>query len=127
MAEVGNERKKIVIIKGIGVDIIEIERVKMACEDNPRFIERVFTEREKKYSFQYKNPYEHLAARFAGKEATFKALGFRVGWKDVEIVNEPSGKPDLFIKNYSDKFSAHISLSHNRTVAVAFVIIEEKI
>ncbi len=112
------------MIVGIGIDLIEIERIKKACEENPRFIERIFTEKEREYCFKFNEPYEHLAVRFAGKEATFKAIGHRIGWKDVEIINEISGKPNLFIKNLDKEISAHISLSHNRTIAGAVVILE---
>lgn len=111
------------MIVGIGFDIIEIERVKRVCQSNPRFIERIFTEREREYCYQFKEPYEHFAVRFAGKEATFKALGHRIGWKDVEIINEASGKPILLIKNLEKGLSAQISLSHNRTTASAVVIL----
>ncbi len=114
------------MIIGIGIDLIEIERIKRACMENPRFIERIFTERERDYCFKFSEPYEHLAVRFAGKEATFKALGHRIGWKDVEIINEISGKPKLLIKNLENGLSAHISLSHNRTTASAFVILSKE-
>lgn len=113
------------MIIGIGIDLIEIERIKKACEQNPRFLERIFTEREREYCFKFNEPYEHLAVRFAGKEATFKALGHRIGWKDVEILNEISGKPNLLIKNLGKDISAHISLSHNRKIAGAVVILEK--
>ncbi len=114
------------MIIGIGIDLIEIERIKKACEENPRFLERIFTERERDYCFKFKEPYEHLAVRFAGKEATFKALGHRIGWKDVEIINEISGKPKLLIKNLEKGILPRISLSHNRTIASAVVILERE-
>ena len=60
------------MIVGIGMDIIEVRRVKEAVEKNPRFLERIFTRREIDYSLTKKNKYEHLAARFAAKEAFFK-------------------------------------------------------
>lgn len=113
------------MIIGIGIDLIEIERIKRACEGNPRFLERIFTEREREYCFKFNNPYEHLAVRFAGKEAAFKALGHRISWKDVEILNEASGKPNIFIKNLDKNVKAQISLSHNRAFAGAVVILEK--
>ncbi len=113
------------MIIGIGIDFIEIERIKKACESNPRFIERIFTEKEREDCFKFNEPYEHLAVRFAGKEAVFKALGHRIGWKEVEITNEISGKPMVFIKNLESNIIAQISLSHNRTVAGAVVILEK--
>ncbi len=112
------------MIYGIGIDLIEIERIRKAIETHPKFLERIFTEKEREYCFRFKNPYEHFAGRFAAKEATFKALGHRLGWKDVEILNEHSGKPILSIKNLNKELSAHLSLSHNKDTASAVVILE---
>jgi holo-[acyl-carrier protein] synthase len=61
------------MVKGIGIDIIEVERVKKLAEKNPRFLERIFTDREISYCVEKRNKYQHLAARFAAKEAFFKA------------------------------------------------------
>ncbi len=112
------------MIYGIGIDLIEIERIRKAIETNPKFLERIFTEKEREYCFRFKNPYEHFAVRFAAKEATFKALGHRLGWKDVEILNEPSGKPILSIKSLNKELSSYVSLSHNKDTASAVVILE---
>ena len=72
----------------VGVDLIEIERVRRALDKRPRFAERVFTEAERAYCFSRANPAQHFAARFAGKEAVGKALGCGVEfmWRDIEIV-----------------------------------------
>ncbi len=114
------------MVKGIGIDIIEVERVKKIAEKNPKFLNRIFTSREVSYCLKKRNKYQHLAARFAAKEAFFKAIGKRISWKEVELFNLPSGKPQLEIKS-KEKFSfvdAHVSISHLKEYAVAMVILE---
>ena len=85
------------MIIGIGVDIVEVERVERAATRfGDRFLKRVFTEREIDYSMSKTHSYQKLASRFAAKEAAFKALGTGLtNWKDVETTIEPSGKPNL--------------------------------
>jgi len=114
------------MVKGIGIDLIEVERVKRTAEKNPKFLERIFTSREVGYCLKKRNKYQHLAARFAAKEAFFKAIGRRINWKDVELINAPSGKPRLEIKS-KERVSfveAHVSISHLKEYAVAMVILE---
>ena len=114
------------MVKGIGIDLIEVGRIKKIAEKNPKFLERIFTSREVSYCQGKKNKYQHLAARFAAKEAFFKAIGRRINWKDVELFNLPSGKPQLEIKS-KERFSfieAHVSISHLKEYAVAIVILE---
>jgi holo-[acyl-carrier protein] synthase len=121
------DRKPGMII-GIGVDIIEVERIQKLVERNPRFLARVFTDTEIKYSEGKKNRFQHLAARFAAKEAFFKALGKKIKWTDVGIVNLPSGKPELELKDEkSYAFDrTHVSLSHIQDYAIAYVVLERK-
>ena len=115
------------MILGVGVDIIEVERIKTIAEKNPRFLKRVFTETEIAYCSKMKNKHQHLAARFAAKEAFFKALGRKISWTDVGIKNLPSGKPVLEIQSKSrypfDK--ADVSISHLRDYAVTTVILTQ--
>ena len=105
-----------------GVDIIEISRVKESIESlGERFINRVFTEKEIEYC-ESKNAqkYQHYAARFAAKEATFKALSWKledkyaICWKDIEVVDNEQGRPSLNIigMNLDDIENIDISLSH---------------
>ena len=121
------------MILGIGTDIIEVERVKNAVE-KPEFKAKVFTEREIAYCDQAPNA-ERFAARGAAKEAFFKALG--TGWRnemeitDVEVINDELGKPEIVLSgNVLDVFNAmggkkiHVSLSHIKATAIAYVIIE---
>jgi len=124
------------MIKGIGIDIIEIDRIKGAVEKyGESFIKRVFTEQEIKYCKgrnQYRIP--ELAVRFCAKEAYSKALGTGISgfgsrakdgitWKEVEVVNNDKGKPLLAIRGKLDP-GAHVSLSHSRDFAVASVYLE---
>jgi len=113
------------MIYGIGIDIIEVERIQSLAEKNTRFLTRIFTETEITYCTKMKNKYQHLAARFAAKEAFFKAIGRKINWTDIGIKNLPSGKPVLEIL-CEEKFpfkKADVSLSHLKDYAVATVIL----
>lgn len=120
-----------------GVDIIEISRVKESIESlGERFINRVFTEKEIEYCESKKaQKYQHYAARFAAKEATFKALSWKledkyaICWKDIEVVDDKQGRPSLNIigMNLDDIENIDISLSHCKEYAVANVTVLTKI
>ena len=124
------------MILGIGTDIIENERVRRAV-DKPAVLEKAFSPREIEYCTKGNN-IESFAARVAGKEAFFKALG--TGWigemkiYEVEILNDELGKPYIVLSGDTLKVfeergggKIHISLSHLKEQAVAFVIIEKAI
>jgi len=122
------------MIEGIGVDIIEIDRIReMIDRHGDSFLLKIFTDREIEYCRSKKIPYQHFAARFAAKEALSKALatGWRgdFRWKDVEISNNEQGQPSITLYG---KLSALIgtdrvllSLSHSDNSVVAFVVIEK--
>jgi holo-[acyl-carrier protein] synthase len=123
------------MIKGIGVDMVEIGRVQKLIEADPGFARRIFTDREIAYCEGKFSRAQHYAARFTAKEAFFKALGtgFRDGmsWRDVEVENDALGKPRLRLAAVAlEKFrkrklkKAMLSLSHTREMAVALVVIE---
>ena len=123
-------------ILGTGVDIVETSRIADLMGNHPeRFLERCFTAGEQQDSQSTKRQMEHLAARFAAKEAALKALGTGwaqgIGWTDIEVIKEDSGKPTLNItgraKEIADAMgitSWHLSLTHISTHAVASVIAE---
>ena len=124
------------LLVGVGTDIIEIERIKKACV-NSRFLERVFTVKEREYCFSLKNPYPSLAARFAAKEAVLKALETGLSgcsFKDVEIIKEAdTGKPIVKLSGGAKKVAKEklienimISISHNKTHAIAFAVAQTK-
>ncbi len=124
------------MIKGLGVDTIELERIERVYREyNPRFIDRVYSSEEKAYALRFKDPVPRLAARFAAKEACMKALGtgwnFGVRWKDISVVNNRMGKPELVLtgkaKDFFEKMEAghvHLSITHSRRYATAVVIFE---
>jgi holo-[acyl-carrier protein] synthase len=123
------------MIYGIGVDLIEIERIKQAIERNgQRFIDRLYTEEEQAYCSQ-RPSYACYAARFTAKEAFLKAMGtgLRRGmrWRDIEVYTDELGKPHLRIYGYlqercqSERLQRiHLSLSHSTAYAIAQVVIE---
>jgi holo-[acyl-carrier protein] synthase len=83
-------------VLGLGVDLVDIERVGRVLEKYPRFAQRCFTEHERDYAFRYARPERRLAARFAGKEAVMKSMGTgwrRIRWQDIEITG--GGKPTV--------------------------------
>lgn len=123
------------MIAGLGTDIIEVERVAVKIAKESGFRELVFSKKEIDYCEAKANKFEHYAARFAAKEAFFKALG--TGWLDgtafneVEITNDDKGKPVLALlgqtavtlaaMNFKNIF---VSLTHLKNIASAVVIIE---
>jgi len=122
------------MVKGIGVDIIEIDRIRRNLDETDgRFAAMVFTDAEVSYCSAKPHPAQHFAARFAAKEAVSKALAtgwsgaFR--WKDVEIVNEPSGLPRVILHGELSSLlsgaAIHLSLSHSDSHVVAMAVIEE--
>ncbi len=123
------------MVKGIGVDIIDIVRVKKMVDKGRRYIETLFTPDEMDYAEERHRKEEHYAARFAAKEAFFKAIGtgWRNGmkWTEIEIQNDDLGKPDISLSGktleiFKEKGNStiNLSLSHTKEYAVAFVVIE---
>jgi holo-[acyl-carrier protein] synthase len=124
------------VIVSIGIDIIEVARIREVLLRTPRFAERVFTDAERAYcDSRGAVAAQHYAARFAAKEAALKALqtGWRggIGWQDVEIASRESGAPYLIftgqVLEVFEKFGAtatHLSISHTTQHAIAQVILE---
>jgi holo-[acyl-carrier protein] synthase len=121
------------MIAGIGVDIVEIERIASALKRyGGAFASKLFTPSEIAYCSGKAFPAQHYAVRFAAKEAFSKAIATgwsgTFHWKDVEVVNDAAGKPD--VKLYGEtarkigSARVNVSLSHNETNAVAFIVIE---
>lgn len=119
------------ILLGLGCDVIEVERVRGVLErQGERFLQRVFTEEERTYSFGHKFPHRHLAARFAAKEAVSKAfttgIGAELGWKSVSIFHGTRREPLVRLDDKGRALLAQVgathvlvSLSHTDTVAMA--------
>ena len=124
------------MIVSIGIDIIEVARIREVLQRTPRFAERVFTPAERAYcDGRGAVSEQHYAARFAAKEAALKALqtGWRGGiaWQDVEIAARDSGAPFLILHGpvrelfeKSGATAAHLSMSHTSEHAIAQVVLE---
>ncbi len=124
------------MIYGIGTDIVEIERISMLSERyGGRFPERILTLEEKQAFDSSSSPVHFLAKRFAAKEALSKAIGtglrHPVSFGNITVVNDPLGKPGFRfhqeLSAYLEQFGIskhHLSLSDDRTVACAFVVLE---
>jgi len=125
------------MIIGTGIDIAEPARLEQAVRRyGERFLQRVFTPKEIAYCERKRNKWERYAARFAAKEAAFKALGtgWRRGvrWRDVEVTNRPSGQPSLQLYGQAKKFATRqgvrriaLSLTHAQQFVLAQVILEK--
>ena len=119
-------------VLGLGVDIVEIDRMKLALERTPRIKERIFSEDERWYCEHKARPYVHYAMRFAAKEAVLKALGTGFSgmrFQDVEVVREEKGRPTPKLSGRAAERAAelgvvemHLSLSFTHSTAVASAV-----
>ena len=119
----------------IGIDIVEIKRLERVSRRWGKvFLDKVYTDKELKYANSRRFPHQHLAARFAAKEAIFKGLGEVernfVGWKNIEILNDAYGKPVVYWHGDAEKVrkkrkikGAIVSLSHTDHYAVASALL----
>jgi len=119
----------------VGVDLIEIERIRRALERYPRFRERCFTEAERAYCDSRPNPAQSYAGRFAGKEAVGKALGFGVArafaWLEIEIAGRP--KPSVTLSGRLEAWAERVgagavdlSMTHSRKLANAVAVVDDR-
>jgi holo-[acyl-carrier protein] synthase len=112
------------MIDGIGIDVVDIERFSESIERTPALLEKLFTPSERD------KPIASLAARFAAKEALYKALSPEHGlsWQDAEVINLSNGKPAFLfrggIADLVDGAQVHLSLSHDGGIASAMVVLE---
>ncbi|TML85856.1 MAG: holo-[acyl-carrier-protein] synthase [Actinobacteria bacterium] len=116
----------------VGVDLIEIERIRRALDRYPGFRERCFTDAERAYCDSRKNPAQSYAGRFAGKEAVGKALGLGVArafaWREIEIVGRP--KPSVTLHGRAAEWAESVeagrvdlSMTHSRELAAAVAVV----
>lgn len=126
------------MVKGIGVDIVEINRLKLAMQRRRRFLDKIFTPQEQVYCLSKSKPHLHFAVRFAAKEAVLKAFGtgFRGGirWTDLEINHDSLGKPSVQLKGAAaekakeqgiDRILISLSFNHDKAVASAIALERE--
>ena len=123
-------------IRGIGVDVVKVDRISESLERfGARMEARLFTPGELEYCRRHKDPLPHLAARFAAKEAAFKAIGTGlsggVGWKQAEVLQPGGRQPKLLLHGAAlEHFQAlgctasHLTLAHDGGLAIACVVIE---
>jgi holo-[acyl-carrier protein] synthase len=122
------------MLLGLGVDLMDVARMERQSREGG-FVEGLFTPREIAYCAARHSPAQHFAARFAAKEAFFKALGVDgkrgLSWREVEVVNQESGRPELTL--HGETLAAarkkgvkavHLSLSHAGGMAIAQLILE---
>ncbi len=125
------------MIVGCGVDMIEIARIaETIARHGDRFLQRIYRPQEILYCSRKRNAAESFAARFAAKEAAAKAMGTGiqagVGWQDIEVIREPTGRPSLVFYGRAAALArelnasrAFVSLTHTRTEALAQVLLED--
>lgn len=112
------------MIEGVGVDVVDIQRFIASLERTPNLKSKLFTESERMLAPA------SLAARFAAKEALYKALSPAHGlaWHDAEVINHSNGKPDFLfrgeIADLVDGARVHLSISHDGNIATAMVVVE---
>lgn len=118
-------------LAGLGCDIIEIERVRHSFETSPRFAAKIYTPNELEYCCSHKAKFQHLAGRFAAKEAVGKAIGCSLSWLEVEIVNHGSGKPSVELhgsaKDIVGDRRISVTISHTHNYAMAVAVMEDSL
>jgi len=118
----------------VGIDLVEISKFRRVFQSRQALLASVFTEEELRYSRTKRPAHPHLAARFAAKEATLKALGTgltaKLSWRDIEVVKEFSGAPRLVLHGTAEEIArSHgivtscLSLSHSVSYAIAIVLL----
>ncbi len=128
--------KVIDLIAGIGIDIIDVGRIKRVLEQNPAFRQKVFSESEIAYCDAKAEPAMSYAVRFAAKEAFMKALGtgwnHEVRWSEIETITSLDGAPALNVSGNTKEAmlkrgitACHLSLSHEKDYAIASVVLEK--
>ncbi len=109
-------------VSGLGIDLVEVTRIRRLSGRSPGFLKRFFTAGELAYALKSKNKFERLAARFAVKEAVIKALDAReLPLKDIEVENTASGRPQVKVKGFP-RLRLMVSISHTGSHACAAVV-----
>jgi holo-[acyl-carrier protein] synthase len=117
----------------VGIDLVRVDRFTRLAAENPGILETIFTGQELSHCLGRRRTYEHLAARFAAKEAVLKALGTglgqRMAWTEVEIVNDASGRPRVRLSGGVEAWvrrhrieDVEVSMSHVPDLAIAQVV-----
>ena len=130
------EMMKDFVVPGIGVDVVDVERMKFALKRTPRIRQRLFTEREIAYCEKFRFAERHYAGRWAAKEAVTKALGCGlIQWNGVEVVRRPRQAPTVSIFGKIERFAntvgvreeeLQISITHSELSAVAVCVVRRR-
>lgn len=126
-----NERLTTLMIKGIGLDLIELNRIQHSMKKNDRLMKRILTKSEQsvyRHLNSEQRRVEYLAGRFAAKEAFAKATGQGIGllsFQHIEVLSNSKGAPTLWAENY-EHLNVFISITHTNQYAAAQVVIEER-
>jgi holo-[acyl-carrier protein] synthase len=120
------------VVVGLGTDLVEIERFRLAMARRAKLGERLFSDDERAYAHRHRDPAPRLAARFAAKEAVMKALGVGLGafkLRDVEVARHRSGAPELVLRGKATTLAEergvtgwHLSLTHTDSMAMAVAV-----
>ena len=126
------------MIVGIGLDLVKIDRIRAIAERwQTRFLDRLYTEAERRYCLARPEPYASFAGRFAAKEAVLKALGTGwtngISWHDIQVLNDRAGRPRATVSgrvktlmNRAGITMIHVSLSHDTDYAVAEAVLTKE-
>ncbi len=119
-------------VLGLGTDLVEVDRFRLALARRAQLAERLFSDDERAYAFRQRDPSKNLAARFAAKEAVMKALGvglWKFRFRDVEVVRRPGGAPELSLTGGAARIAAErgvsgwqLSLTHTESTALAVAL-----
>ncbi len=119
-------------VVGLGTDLVEVARFRLAMERRAALPERLFSDAEREYAFRQHDPSKSLAARFGAKEAVMKAMGvglWKFKFRDVEVVRAKSGAPSVALTGRAAEMADergivgwHLSLTHTETTAMAVVL-----
>jgi holo-[acyl-carrier protein] synthase len=119
-------------VLGIGVDLVECERFRLALERRPRIAERLFSDAEREYAYRHKEPVPRLAARFAVKEAVMKAMGvglWKFALRDVEVTRLRSGQPEVALHDKAAALAKErgvgswlLTITHTDSMAMAVAV-----
>ncbi|MFB6214951.1 MAG: holo-ACP synthase [Candidatus Bipolaricaulia bacterium] len=116
-------------VRGVGIDIVKVPRIKRLVDRwDRKFLDRVFTEPELDYCLSGRRQHEHLAGRFAAKEAVIKAVGERLPWKSINVESGSDGRPFVLVEGDkgegNSKENLHISITHLEDYALAVAVLE---
>jgi len=117
---------------GIGTDLVEVARFRLALDRRPALAERLFSDDERAYAYRFKDPTKSLAVRFGAKEAVMKALGvglWKFAMRDVEVLRRPSGEPFLALYDKAAELAEQrqvrewrLTLTHTDSMALAVAL-----